>query len=791
MIEALSGWLLNYLLHSTVLLGGVWTLERAGWLKHPAWREAFWRAAFFGAVLTASAQPLTQVTRIALPEVWTAAQEQGASAASVPDAARSAIVEGEPTPAPTPSSPPAPTPVGRSANPLTVVADNVADHVAEHVVDIGDDAMAHRRELLREGLAALLLAWPLVALLGLGLTLIRWLGLRRQVRALPVCDDPELQQAAAELAGIAGVRAPTLRVSPHWASPLVAPGGQICLPERLMRTLDGQQRVAVLAHEIAHLRRRDLAWRLAARLVSQLGWLQPMNRLAMRRLDLLAELACDAWAAAEAGAMPLAEGLYVCARDLAAATAAADGRRGARPMPVLASAMAAARSPLMTRMDALLEGSPLAGTTPARRRLGRVLIAGGLCAVALAVPMLVIGKAPRLNVDLSGVSGAFSSAFSGMKVTRQVVIADGVERRVNYSGDLAFNGDETDVVSLDDKLSIMERADGVTRRVEIAADGKGGQVRRFWLDDDMKPIDAPAQAWIAGQIGLIAESVQGSGPRVDRLLRQGGTEAALADIGKAQDAMARRTRIEALLESGPQSDETLSQLIALAGRMKDDFQRRTAFIALIQHRALAPGQQRELLELVPTLKGDFDRREVLVALSPQLVNDGAVMTAWQQAVRGFGGDFDKRAAIVALIDEDHEATPDRLRTAIAASGMIGGDFDRRTVLEAAAHQMRGNVAPYAAAYVDAVRGISGDFDRRSALTALMDETQVDREIALQVLRATGSMSAGFDRAELLIALAEHLPADPDVLTQYRQAARGLSTHDRGRVEAAIDHLAPS
>ena len=792
MIEALTSWLLNYLLHSTVLLGGVWALERAGWLKHPAWREAFWRAAFFGAVLTASVQPLTQVTRVALPDLWApTAQHVGNGDAGPEDALSSSVERGSTpapaqTPAPSPNPSPSPSLIERPADHLTVAADRVVD-----IGDIGDGAMIRRRELLRDGLAALLLSWPLVALSGLGLTLVRWLRLRRQVRALPVCDDTELHQAAADLAGIAGVRAPTLRVSPHWPSPLVAPGGQICLPQRLMRTLDGQQRVAVLAHEVAHLRRHDLAWRLAARLVSQLGWLQPLNRLAMRRLDLLAELACDAWAAAEAGAMPLAEGLYVCARDLAAATAALDGRRGTRAMPVLASAMAATRSPLMTRMDALLENSPMAATSPARRRLGRVLIAGGLCAVALAVPMLVIGKAPRFSVDLSGVSGAVSSAFSGMKVTRQVVIADGVERRVNYSGDLAFNDDESDLVSLDDKLTIMERADGVTRRLEIVADGKGGQVRRFWLDGDAKPIDAQARAWIAGQIGLIAESVQGSGPRVQRLLRQGGIEAALADIGKAGDAMARRSRIEALLESGAQSDETVSQLIALAGGMTDDFQRRTAFIALIQHRTLAPGQQRALLEQVPTLSGDFDRREVLVALSPQLANDAAVMTAWQQAVRGFGGDFDKRTAIVALIDEDREATPDRLRTAIAASDMIGGDFDRRTVLEAAAHQMHGDAGPYAAAYVDAVRGIAGDFDRRSALTALMDETRVDREVALQVLRAAVGMSAGFDRAELLITLAEHLPADAEVVTQYRQAARGLSTHDRGRVEAAIDHLSPS
>lgn len=380
MIEALTGWLLNYLLHSTVMLGGVWALERAGWLKHPAWREAFWRAAFFGAVLTASVQPLTQVTRVALPELWAPVSQQGRPT----DVASETTGESSATPTAAPTF--TPRPAERPAAGLTVVADQA--------IDIGDESMLRRRELLRDGLAAVLLSWPLVALFGIGLTLLRWLALRRQVRALPVCDDAELGQAATELAGIAGVRAPTLRVSPHWASPLVAPGGQVCLPRRLMRTLDGQQRAAVLAHEIAHLRRHDLAWRLAARLVSQLGWLQPLNRLAVRRLDLLAELACDAWAAAEAGAMPLAEGLYVCARDMAAATAAAEGRRGARPMPVLASAMAAARSPLMARMDALLAGSPAAGTTPARRRLGRVLIAGGLCAVALAVPMLVIGKAP-------------------------------------------------------------------------------------------------------------------------------------------------------------------------------------------------------------------------------------------------------------------------------------------------------------------------------------------------------------------------------------------------------------
>src|SRR6185436_8025162 len=102
MIEALTGWLLNYLLHSTVLLGGVWALERAGWLTHPAWREAFWRAAFFGAVLTASVQPLTQATRIALPDAWmstSGAALAPASEAQPPPALSADAMSADPMPA--------------------------------------------------------------------------------------------------------------------------------------------------------------------------------------------------------------------------------------------------------------------------------------------------------------------------------------------------------------------------------------------------------------------------------------------------------------------------------------------------------------------------------------------------------------------------------------------------------------------------------------------------------------------------------------------------------------------
>jgi hypothetical protein len=401
--------------------------------------------------------------------------------------------------------------------------------------------------------------------------------------------------------------------------------------------------------------------------------------------------------------------------------AAAAGRRGTRPMPALASAMAAARSPLMARMDALLEGSSLAGATPARRRLVRVLLAGGLCAVALAVPMLVIGKAPRLNVDLSGVSDMVSSTMTsamGGKITRHTSIGDGVERRVVYTGDLTFNADETDVESLPGTLTIRESRDGLSRRIEIKADGKGGQIRRYWLNGESTPIDASAQIWLTEQIGLIAESAQGSEPRARRLLTQGGLDAVLADIDKAKEAFVRRSRVEGLLATGPQSDETISRLIALIADMGDDFQRRTALTALLEHRTLGPTQQRELLAAIDGFHGDFERRQVLQAIAPQLSHDASVLDAWQEAVKGIGGDFERRTAIVALLEEG----------------------------------------------------------------------SVDRELSLRVLGAIEGVSGDYERAQMLVALAEHMPGDAELIAKCRQAARGLSMHERGRVEQALDDV---
>ena len=74
---------------------------------------------------------------------------------------------------------------------------------------------------------------------------------------------------------------------------------EICVPVRALRELPHDELRALLAHEAAHVMRRDAAWLVIAAAVRALGWWQPLNLVAASRLRLAMELCCDERAAAE------------------------------------------------------------------------------------------------------------------------------------------------------------------------------------------------------------------------------------------------------------------------------------------------------------------------------------------------------------------------------------------------------------------------------------------------------------------------------------------------------------
>lgn len=111
--------------------------------------------------------------------------------------------------------------------------------------------------------------------------------------------DEELQQRIQDIASIMGViQVPKVRLSQACIPPLVWAMGLrplVVLPRQLINTLSPDQRDTVLAHELAHIRRRDYLVRWLDVLVLSVFWWNPIAWLARHQLRRAEEESCDAW----------------------------------------------------------------------------------------------------------------------------------------------------------------------------------------------------------------------------------------------------------------------------------------------------------------------------------------------------------------------------------------------------------------------------------------------------------------------------------------------------------------
>jgi len=140
-----------------------------------------------------------------------------------------------------------------------------------------------------------------VWLLGAGAVL--WLTVSRGLRFARVLNDaalpdPGLDPIVATIARRMGIqRPPRVRLVDAPVSPMLwAPLRTISLilPSRLLERLEAGERDTLIAHELAHLRRRDHRLRLVEQATVALFWWYPLSWWASRRLRTAEERCCDA-----------------------------------------------------------------------------------------------------------------------------------------------------------------------------------------------------------------------------------------------------------------------------------------------------------------------------------------------------------------------------------------------------------------------------------------------------------------------------------------------------------------
>lgn len=124
----------------------------------------------------------------------------------------------------------------------------------------------------------------------------------REIRGACV-TDPRVEAIAESLAANFAIRTPSLLISATASQPCTSGffNPVIILPAKLADSLTDRELSALLAHEMAHIRRRDFVSKWALLLLTRMSWLNPVSTGLYRRIGLELECASDKLAARVTG----------------------------------------------------------------------------------------------------------------------------------------------------------------------------------------------------------------------------------------------------------------------------------------------------------------------------------------------------------------------------------------------------------------------------------------------------------------------------------------------------------
>ena len=257
-------------------------------------------------------------------------------------------------------------------------------------------------EMAAPGLVILWVVGAVVSWSRVGLNSARF---RRLIRTAPPAP-PEVRQRIGRVAERLGLRnIPAACVLPARISPMVyvplAGAPHMVLPEDLWCRFESAQQDAVLAHELAHLKRHDHWVRRLEALACGLYWWDPVAWWARREVERAEERCCDAWVL---WALPTAAGAY--AEALVMTTDYLSGPR--QPLPLGASGVAR-HGPLKGRLQMILADPTTVSVKGAAPRT--LLIFGALFLPFLPVPAPV-------GISVAAARGSAVEVPSGDRVVQ-------------------------------------------------------------------------------------------------------------------------------------------------------------------------------------------------------------------------------------------------------------------------------------------------------------------------------------------------------------------------------------
>ncbi|MGA2537363.1 MAG: M56 family metallopeptidase [Terracidiphilus sp.] len=655
-------------------------------------------------------------------------------------------------------------------------------------------------------LAALEIMWAFLSsgmLVRLGFS---FRNLRRlKAKAKPAPADWQVRLRS--LSGINSVRRQTqLLVSNNISTPMSLGflNPAILIPRELLDTLSDSELEHVILHELGHLRRRDDWTNLAQKLIEAMLPIQPAVYWIGRRMSIEREMACDDWVIAATGtAEPYAASLtrvaeisqWARAGILAAGATGnrsqlfsrvhhmLDRTRNAAPklaIGPLGAAIAAigiliyvgARTPQMFALaqTPAIENSrqePIAPRAPHSPQVSRALIPASVPdeSPASLTPAIAVASMSPADPPISSAESAPPAPNAPTapaepqqngETHMEMTTHDGMSSlSMKIDGAIEFTDDDRDVKSLSPGGHFRVEEGTLLsgrRSYDVKADSAGNLTKTYLVGLSARPLDSEGRAWLETLLPqMIRDSGVGAGPRVARILRQGGTEAVINEIRLIHSDGSKRTYLEQLFSQASLNTE----------------------------------QSREAAKLIRGISSDGDKAQVLVDVDGKYFSS-ELRPELFEAVESISSDGDKRRVLSDILKKD-AGNADTFFNVARAAKHISSDGDKAEVLIEMANSYR-ETGGIGMAYFDAVKSISSDGDHARVLLTLLTAHGDDRDTLARVLASAEKISSDGDKARVLKEATGRYSDDEVIRKAFINAANSISSDgDHQQVLVALVH----
>jgi hypothetical protein len=385
---------------------------------------------------------------------------------------------------------------------------------------------------------------------------------------------------------------------------------------------------------------------------------------------------------------------------------------------------------------------------------------------------------------------------------------------IETSGQIEFTDDDTDIktLSTDGYFELEQRTHDGTKTL-VATPAR----RTYSVNHSTRPFDADAKAWLALILPkYIRESAINAPARVQRILRQKGATAVLADIGKIESDGSRRIYLNELLRTGSLNAEDLREAMRQARKISSDGEK-AALLMAVASNFRTPATREDYFYAVDTISSDGEHRRVLssiiqsygadremiarslrsakrissdgekagllVEAAGQLLSDEARQNFFR-AADSISSDGERHVVLSAIIRRDGQ-NKETLDRALHSAAMISSDGEKASILEDAAAYYKDDPA-LRRAFFDAVATISSDGEHRRVLDALLRRPGLGTETLRDLAHSTATISSDGEKGAVLTELAGLGVKDAAMREGFFNAASSISSDgERAQVLIAV------